>query len=194
MIIEEKACPASPSDRILLSAKGLLQIGQFPGDKGPLAVGAVIYVSMVKNKEHIKLAVNRIGNELISSGADSWRLSHSQITVAGIENFPMHFCQELIQPGAILAERSRAGIAFRPNVTIRQEGIIYTGKLPISDDLIRNQGDDIHAETIYPSVHPPIHHVIHSLPDLRILPVKIRLLLGKLMKIILTPLRIKLPG
>ena len=56
-----------------------------------------------------------------------------------------------------------------------------------------DQADHIHTETINAFFAPPVHHVKYRITHLRIIPVEIRLLLGKQMQIIHICLRIILP-
>ena len=65
------------------------------------------------------------------------------------------------------------------------------GDTPVG--LLRDLVNHIQAEPAHAPVHPPEDHVIDLPPHFRILPVQIRLLWGKLMKIILSQLRHPLP-
>ena len=56
------------------------------------------------------------------------------------------------------------------------------------------QADHIHAEPVNAFLAPPVHHVKHFFAHLGVIPVQVRLLLGKQMEIILSPLLIKLPS
>ena len=56
-----------------------------------------------------------------------------------------------------------------------------------------NQTDHIHSETINAFFAPPVQHVKYRITYLRIVPIKIRLLLGKQMQIIHICLRIIFP-
>ena len=69
---------------------------------------------------------------------------------------------------------------------------------PILFDLLirylSNQINHIHTETCNPLIQPPVHHPVHFTAYLRVLPVQIRLLNGKQMKIILSAAFLIFPG
>ena len=107
-------------------------------------------------------------------------LAHSD-RVCPVQNLPAHLLDILMNAGTV-GTGIVDGIAVEYRPQIRQTRLL--GK----------QAQNIHPEAIHALVQPPVHHPENFLPDLRVLPVQIRLFFGEEMEVIHLSPFVKLPS
>lgn len=65
----------------------------------------------------------------------------------------------------------------------------------VAQKIVLDQGSDgIDAEPVDPSPEPEAHHLLHRLPDLRVAPIEVRLLLQKGVVVVLACRFVEFPG
>ena len=135
---------------------------------------------MLEGEDHVQLLPFRICIEKSVLNSCSCSLPDCEPVVSGYD-LPVHLLQELMDPGAIVGIWRRVSI-FSSLDAIREVLVLAY------------HGDHVHPEAVDTLVSPVSHHLIDSIPYINIFPVQVRLLNGKGVEIVFSPLFVPLPG
>ena len=186
VVVKEYARPAVAGNGVLLRRHRALEVGETHGLGGPFAALAVVNVEVSEHKQHVKLAVARIGDVFVAGAAlDTGAFTHGHIAIAAIEHLAMHLLEEFVKARTVLAEPIHVRVTLRTDLAVLH--------LAIGTQMLGNKRDHVHAETVNTAIHPPIHHVVHRATHGRIFPIEVRLLLRELVQVVFAALGIVLP-
>ena len=147
---------------------------------GPLAELA-LRLHVLKLEDHAQLAAVHVGVLGGFLDGDAGGLADGQKVVLA-EHLLVHFLEELVYARAVLGVLVVAAVdSAGGHRAVRQAG--HLG----------DQADDVHAETVDALLAPPVHHVKHSVADLRVLPVEVGLLRGEQVQVVLAGSLVKRP-
>ena len=193
VVAEEQAGPAGVPHGLLLVGKTSTQIPDFERHGVPLGT-FLVDAHVVEQEQHVEFLVGRIGNELVAFRSDARRLADVHVALTALEHLTAHFGEELVEPRTIGTERARVRVSLFAYLSFGQFRVDLSRQPSVAIEMFRDQGDHVHAEAVDATVHPPVHHPVHGLANLRILPVEIRLLPGELVEVVFAALRIVLPS
>ena len=136
---------------------------------------------MLKMENHAELRALGIGIFLGFVHGHAGRLADGQKVILR-KDAAVHLLQVLVDTRAVVDVGAvEAQVADRV-LTVRETLVLG------------DHADDVHAEAVDALLAPPGHHVEDLVADLRVLPVKIRLLLREEVEIVLAGLLVILPG
>ena len=193
VVAEEQAGPAGVPHGLLLVGKTSTQIPDFERHGVPLGT-FLVDAHVVEQEQHVEFLVGRIGNELVAFRSDARRLADVHVALTALEHLTAHFGEELVEPRTIGTERARVRVSLFAYLSFGQFRVDLSRQPSVAIEMFRDQGDHVHAEAVDAAIHPPVHHPVHGLANLRILPIQIRLLPGELVEVVLAALRIVLPS
>ncbi len=118
-------------------------------------------------EHHIQLLARRIGEQLRLVDGHAGHLADVQKLVAPLEDLAIHLLHEFVDARAVGEKREAV---TEPALSLMDDPVLER-------EDFRDQVDDIHAKSVDAAIDPPVHHLVHSMADLRVLPVQVRLAL-----------------
>ncbi len=155
--------------------KRFLEGDQVETDVVELACWAMVNGDVFELKDHIQLAARRIGVQPRLFGAYARHLAHGDVfTVAAPEDLAGHLGEVLVYARSI--DETLEG---------DDEALPSGGNCVRQPVGLGNEIDDIQSEAVDTAVEPPNHGVLHSLSNLGVIPVQIRLLAIEQVEVVL---------
>ena len=121
---------------------------------------------MVELEDHVELTPGRVREQQDVVAAHAGTLANRHSAAAALEDLAAHLGEVFVQVGTLGEVRE----ALSPRTPGVDDAVGHAR-------VLRDQVDDVHAETVDAAVEPPVHHLVDGRANLRVLPVQVGLLL-----------------
>ena len=167
VVAPEQRVPALVGESGLPLAHHALELDQVEGAWLPLALHGVEGDRDVLELEHHRqLVAGRVRIQLRGLGRGAPGLAHGQ-HVAAAEGGGVHLLQQGVQARTVGHD--------------------------LAIDVLADEVDDVHAEAADAALQPPVHHAVHFVLHLRVVPVEVGLAARELVEVVLAGGGIELP-